>query len=285
MPFAYDHNPTRVVAVSDEPDGLRVDLAFELDPDRWPWLALPPQHPVVIEKLQYFGGVTALLATRAVGEGQGSALTELVWSVGDDVAEGHAQSGVCRLLGSLADLARGVGRFELVLHDAAGVEVGRLTGAGVVFDAGDSAARRAASKAKARAAGAGDPPNFVDPESVGLPADGTSFLGPIDDGSARALVSTSRALHPAHPFHTGSGDHVNAGHLLDVVLQFAHLVMERPTTWTAGTARFGRFVELDVPFTLSLHERRSGPDHEALVVAVHQLDRPCAVLEGRFQST
>ncbi len=284
MSFAYEHNPTRVTDVTQGPDETCVELAFDLETAPLPWRSLDPRHPVVIEKLQYLSGMTALMATGGLSSGQGSALTEVTWSSGDGHLVGHAARGVCRLLGSFADLASGEGRFELSLYDAAGVRVADLTGAGVVFDARESGARRAAAKAKARSAVAEGPRHFVDNTQVGLPTGGISFLGPIGDDAARALVSRDRAFHPAHPFHTGSGDHVNAGHLLDVVFQFAHLVIGRPLTWVAGSARFRRFVELDVPFVVKLEDRRPGSHEEALAVTIHQLERPCAEAVGTFRS-
>lgn len=282
MSFAYAHNPTRVIDVMQKPDATRVDLAFELEPADWPWMSLDPRHPVAIEKLQYLGGVTALMACGGLPEGRGSALTELTWSVGDAPVVGHATHGVARLLGSFADLAEGAGRFELTLDDAEGTRLVHIDGAGVVFDASDSKARRAASKAKARAASSGAAPAFVPPDRVGLGEAGVSFLGPLEAGVAAACVSTERGFHPAHPFHTGSGDHVNAGHLVDVAFQLAHLVAGRRLVWTSGTARYRRFVELDVPFVVRLERRESEAHEERVAMSIHQLERPCAEIEGTF---
>ncbi len=248
--LAYDHNLARVTSVEEG----RVELAYDLDRARWPWLALPARHPVLLEKYQYFSAMTGLDALEAFEPGTFTALTQFSWECPDlDGPPELATHGVC---------VRTATGFELGLSLADGRELVRSRGSGFAFTDRDFKTWRARSREKARTAAAkAASVAFAPVSSVSPGLDGRSLVSALETVDGRrqslALVSTDSGFHPAHPFHTGSGDHVNAGHLFDAVLQVAHLVLgaTAPLECVAGAAEFFRFVELDVPFTITLADR------------------------------
>ncbi|MEN0060794.1 MAG: hypothetical protein AAGA48_01525 [Myxococcota bacterium] len=238
--IVYPHNPVRVVEASAD----QVDLVFELDTPQadWPWLTLPAQHPVLQQKLLYFASATALLASGRSTPDAPSALTFVKWSsqLGPDApipTRGHC---------AFASGPEG-DRFELRLDD------GALTfmGGGVAITDRDMAAWRAETRKKVLAKAHLEPPFPELPERM------PPWFVRLEDGgedgrfAARGLVTSERAFFPGHPFHTGSGDHVNVAHLVDCVAQVAELHLGVPiTACTGGSGTFRRFVELDVPFVL-----------------------------------
>lgn len=253
--LGYERNFARVLSADDG----RVAFAYDLDPERWPWLALPPLHPVVIDKIQYFSAVTAILATSRLEPGTRSALTKIGWSTAPRA--GGARHAVRGELGFASGERPG---YRLAVFDADGHENARIWGEGAAFADRDFGAWRARAKRTAReaAGAAAAPPPPADPVAVGLGPGGRCLVSkPFErDGALAlaALVTAVNGFHPAHPFHTGSGDHVNAAHLFDCALQAAHLLAEPAgarLACTDGEAEFLRFVELDTPFELRLEAR------------------------------
>jgi hypothetical protein len=253
--LGYEHNFARVLRIGER----RVEFGYDLDRQRWPWLALSPLHPVVIDKIQYFSAVTASLTTERMVPGTRTALTKLSWScrarAGGTL---HATRGVFE---SWASERRG--GYTLAIFDDAGHENARIRGEGRAFADRDFAGWRAQAKRRVAATAAEATPPPADPEDAGLGAAGLCFVSPPAGVSSATLlvarVGGANAFHPAHPFHTGTGDHVNAAHLFDCALQAAHLVWEPARTalcCSGGEAEFLRFVELDAPFEIELRERR-----------------------------
>jgi len=255
--LGYRHNFARVVRAAPE----RTELAFDLDRERYPWLALPPLHPVVIDKIQYFAAVTGSLQASQMKPGTRSALTKLTWSA--LVPPGDARPAVRGVLAPWAGEERA--GYELALFDDPGREVARVRGEGTAFGDRDFGAWRAAAKQKAadaaRDRAAPTPP--ADPVAAGLGPGGVCLVSPPRGRSLAALVTAESGFGPAHPFHTGSGDHVNAAHLFDCAMQAAHLLWEPAGTalhCVAGEAGFLRFVELGVPFEIDVAEPEPGPE-------------------------
>lgn len=275
--LVYAHNFASVRSSSEG----RLELEYDLDRERWPWLSLDPLHPVLIEKYQYFGVVTAVLAHKLVDSSTFTALTHFEWEC-DHITDQHVTRAV------YVDASEpGVPRFGLMLSSPEGGVLATTRGAGFAFTDRDVKAWRAASRAKALSAAVAPVDAFAPAEAVGLHHGGTSFLAPrrTVDGQAacRAVVHTDRAFHPAHEFHTGSGDHVNAGHLFDCALQFAHLVGGAAGPCMGGRAEFLRFVELDVPFEI-VRVEGAADDPDAVAMMFRQLDRDMAKIELRFES-
>ena len=255
MPFAYDRNFARVDAVHGE----TVDLTFDQDPDPWPWLALPATHPVVIEKIQYFAALTGFWALGRFVPEDNTALLGIGWEV-ERLDAGPIVAGTFRSRDAF---------FDITVRDPAGHTVGTIRGAGVALTGRDVPAWRAASRAKALATAQECPRPSLDPgRFVGRPRPTPSGL------MLQGLVGSDTGFVPVHPYHTGSGDHVNVGHLADITLQAAEALEFRDPR--SGEGQFQRFVELDVPF-----EVRVTGDASAVEVTFTQLDRACATFAMR----
>jgi hypothetical protein len=267
--LGYSHNFARVLRVA--PD--RIEFGYDLDPARWPWLTLPPRHPIVLDKIQYFSAVTASLVSGSLEPGTRSALTRIGWSCRGD-GERHATRGVLEPWSG----ERRAG-YRLAVFDDAGREIARIQGEGFAFADRDFDGWRARAKVEARAA-AGKPPEPAALAAAGLGPGGHCFVSApfLRSGTRVALaqIGAANGFHPAHPFHTGTGDHVNAAHLFDCALQAAHLMTEPAgrLVCTGGEAEFLRFVELDVPFEIRLSTQdRSEAGHTLLGFAIDQLGR------------
>jgi hypothetical protein len=257
-PLVYEHNFARVTAV----DGARVELTYDLDPERWPWLSLSAHHPVLVEKYQYFSAVTAASVANPART-TFAALTRFRWTCAPEAGRsGHGTAGSCEPW----KREEGIG-FSLIVHDAERRAVYRASGDGFEFSDRDFPAWRERSRQTVRAAAGTETIDPAPASAVGVGAQGRSFVTTLQtvDGvpTATALVPTLDGFHPRHPFHTGSGDHVNAGHLFDCVLQVAHLVRAGDgvaLVCTGGEAQFSRFVELDVPFAIAVRRREHTAD-------------------------
>lgn len=241
-----------------------VALTCSDDAAAWPWLALDPRHPIVVQTINFWASVEAGLAKQSWEDGQWTALTEMEWQCGTPGC-GHAHHG-------LADYYEDGGkqRFRITLFDKAGRLVYRMSGAGVVFRTRDFEGWRAQAKAAAGAERA--PFVFAADEAVQAPVAGGSFLSAEDPG--RALVTPENGLPPGHPYMSGSGDHVNATHLAEAVRQYATLALGTGAALpNGGEMQFRRYVELGVPFEIAVGEDRA--------VTLSQNDKPCCV--ARFE--
>lgn len=240
-----------------------VALSCSDDLAAWPWLALDPHHPIVVQTVGFWASVEAGLAKQSWEDGQWTALTEIEWQCGTPGC-GHARHG-------LADYFEDEGkqRFRITLFDAAGRLVYRMSGAGVVFRTRNFEGWRAEAKA---AAGTGNESfAFAPDEAVHAPVAGGSFLSASDPGLA--LVTPANGLPPGNPYVTGSGDHVNSTHLAEAVRQYAALALGKgPALPSGGEMWFRRYVELGAPFAIR------GEDVSS--VTAHQSGKLCC--EARF---
>lgn len=218
-----------------------VALTCSDDVSAWPWLALDPHHPIVVQTVNFWASVEAGLAKASWDPEQWTALTEMEWQCGAPGC-GHAHHG-------LADYYEDGGkqRFRITLFDAAGRLVYRMSGTGVVFRTRNFEGWRA--EAKAGTGAERTPFVFAADEAVHAPVTGGSFLSADDPGLA--LVTPENGLPPGHPYMSGSGDHVNATHLAEAVRQYAALALGKGAGLPSGGAmRFRRYVELGVPFEI-----------------------------------
>lgn len=240
-----------------------VALTCSDDVAAWPWLALDPHHPIVVQTINFWASVEAGLAKQSWVDGQWTALTEMEWQCGVPGC-GHAHHG-------LADYYEDGGkqRFRITLFDKAGRLVYRMSGAGVIFRTRNFEGWRAAAKAAAGTARA--PFVFAADEAVHAPVADGSFLCAEDPGLA--LVTPENGLPPGHPYMSGSGDHVNATHLAEAVRQYAAMALGKGAALpSGGEMHFRRYVELGVPFEIE------GGGSEA--VTFYQNEKPCC--EARF---
>lgn len=255
--FPYAHNFARVIDVDDK----RVELGFDLDPERWPWLMLPAQHPVRVEQYQFFGSVTALRQCLPDTPGRFSALTRYQWSCPEQTDEPQTRA-LCEVFTDEKKLG-----FSIQTYTDARQHAVSMSGEGVYFVARDFKAWRQRSRASVLEAAGSAAIRTAAAELLGLLPGAAAFVSDpsLKEGRCcfNARVGHDEGFHPTHLFHTGSGDHVNAAQQLDCALQACHRLAareqgDRPTELmrcVAGQMRFLKFVELDAPFTLICTEQ------------------------------
>lgn len=266
--FTHSHEITK--------DGA---LMFKCSDDfeKWPWLALPPAHPIVVQTINYWASVEYGKARGTFDTTKWSALTYSRWQAGP--AKGPVTHGLAdHPPGPVDDNKPG---FLLKFFDASDDLVCELVGSGVVFHTRDFEAWRDAAKEKAGVGHSHESFEYAPASSLGVGTDIERFVSPLSNGaetSASALVTSANGLIPKHPYHSGSGDHVNANHLADTGFQFAHMVKNRPLSCTGGEIKFRHFVELGKPFTVT----KTGEQENTLSMVMHQNDKKCTEMTLHF---
>ncbi len=226
-------------------DSGAVTFCCSDDAGEWPWLNLNPADNIAVQATNYYALTGVSRFTDRIDGSKWSALTKFKWRT-HQTGEGATHPASGRATHDDA----GIG-YECAFVDAQGRPLYDVSGAGVVFETRDFEGWRAKAKAKILALPAPEKFPFAEPGAVGVKTQGevfvTSFLEDETGPYADALLTTANAFRPAHPFHGGSGDHVNSSHLCDVVQQAA--IQLRGVGYTSGgTAIFLRYVELDRPF-------------------------------------
>lgn len=266
--------PTYTNAHEVREDGI-VSFACSTDTEQWPWLALPPQHPIVIQTQNFWSSVGASSALGTLEEGKWSALTWTDWELGDRNA-GLATNGTFKRTQVGDELA-----FETRLFDTQDREIVRMRGKGVVFRTRNFEEWRAEKKRKAVAPEAPEEFVYAPRDRLGLSEREPPLISPIDNGTdARALITAENGLMPGHPFFSGSGDHVNAPHLAEVGRQVASLLTDgTPILIAHGEMDMHRYVELGCPFEIELTEHGAA----SATMEIEQLGRSCATLSLRWE--
>ena len=269
-PYTYDHE------VSD--DGT-VAFQCSTDIEKWPWLALHPFDPIVVQSINFWASVETATARGAWDPEKWSALTHMTWQCGEP-GVGHAVRGVGEQTGP-----DGSPGFHITFYDANDALVYEMGGKGVIFQTRDFEAWRAKAKKKALELVDAADFEFAPAEDVGVAEQDHCFVSPLIEGekpSVQALVAKARGFMPVHPYHSGSGDHVNSNQLADVVRQFVNLWRGKPMVLSSGTIEFNRYVELDRPFDVKLISGDSAVDD--VQILVEQADRQCAVFDMKIYS-
>ena len=248
MPNNYDISFTHTHQLMD--DGA---IAFKCarDVKQWPWLELPSSHPIVVQTINYWASVETGKTRGTFDPTKWSALTYTKWQAGSASA-GPVTHG-------LADLPPGPPEkdrpgFRLTFFDAAGNLVCRMIGSGVIFQTRDFEAWRSEAKDEAKSAPSTEAFTYASAAELGVHSDIERFVSPLsveDAPKATAFITRENGILPNHPYHSASGDHVNANHLADAGLQFAHLVFGKPLYCVGGEMTFRHYVELGNPFTLT----------------------------------
>lgn len=249
-------------------------VAFVCSSDReqWPWLELPPCHPIAIQTENYWISVECSAVRGTLDRDRWSALTFMRWQWTDE-AQGQPASGIMRPREEGDRLG-----FSIGLEAADGINCCTIEGEGVVFRHRDFAAWRGQARARLEALPACQRPvEFAAPADVGAPAGEAALISTLsEDGGtpcALALVTAENGLPPASRYLTGSGDHVNATHLAEASRQFAALLRCNPELQiTGGELRFHRYVEMGLAFELRL-AKDSGP---AIELEIAQGGHICA---------
>ena len=246
------------------------------DVSAWRWLALPAHHPIYIQTFNYYISVECSAARGARDPSKWSALTWMDWKMGDPEA-GLATHG--RMENQ--EISDKLG-FEMWLYDAQDRLVHRASGKGVVFRNRDFEGWRSQAKDKLNARLQPPAFNFASREAVGAFAGEHALLAPLREGQTQtaALVTDANGMPPGSRFLDGSGDHVNAVHLAEVGRQFCALLTGEPTlTLSGGEISFTRYVEMNVPFSISLIDR----NEETIEMVVEQASERCTRMTYRIR--
>ena len=244
------------------------------DANTWPWLALPPEDPIVVQMVNYFVSVEAGLARGSHDPTKWSALTQTDW-VCDDLSSGHATHGIAEA--SPGDKAS---HYSLTLFSAKGTLVYRMRGTGVIFKTRDFEQWRARGKSRQSVLETVESFQCVPADSVGVQSQIESFLSPLETPEAlatQALITPQNGMPPGHPYLDGSGDHVNSTHIADIGRQFARLRLSDPSlSFCGGKMRFMHYVE----FGRLIHVQQvtSGDEGREFALQISQNGRPCACM-------
>ena len=266
--FTRDHNVAK--------DGT-VTFRCSDDIGIWPWLALDTQHPIVVQTINYWASVEAARARGTLDLSQWTALTHSDWQCGEKEA-GPLSHGKAEVENEGDREA-----YRLTFYDRDNAMIVQIRGKGVVFRNRDfeswreSAKQHLAKRAKQASF------KYAAAASVGVASQKESLISPLCAGnepSAQALITKENGLMPAHPYHSGSGDHVNANHLADVATQFASLQRGAPVNVRGGEMHFLHYVELGHPFEISMESYQRA--QHAISMAVTQAERNCAQINLKF---
>ena len=175
--------------------------------------------------------------------------------------------------------------FAATFFNEQGDIVYRMTGEGVFFRTRDFKAWREKNRQTISALPACENFVYAGPDDLGVASESECLSGPLlgegtpDQGGlwADALITSENGFAPGHPYHAGSGDHVNAPHILDAVRQAAHMARRREgfsLTIRGGKAAFSRYIELGHPFRVGIENQT--PDETQMTVS--QGDRLCSTV-------
>lgn len=233
--------------------------------EHWPWLALDPHDPIVVQTVNYWASVECGAARGTFDPNKWSALTLSEWKCGDAGA-GHPARGMYEVLGDEDRPG-----FQITFFNADGALIYRIIGKGVVFHNRDFEGWRAKAKAELAERAPVFDFAYAPCAATGMPTQWQSFLSALSQRetlSAQALITAANGFRPAHLYHSGSGDHVNANHLADISRQFAQAVLGgRPLSITGGDMTFKRYVELGQPFDIALAENGLSDGRTSMTVS------------------
>ena len=235
-----------------QPDG-GVTFACSADREKFPWLVLHPSDVIPVQMMCFFASYETAQFHNAVEEGQWTALTKMTWrcdATGDNAK--HAATGA-------ASPPEQDGRpdFGLAFADPDGAQILKIKGEGVTFRNRDFEAWRSKNRDRILALPEPEGFHFADIKEVGVASAVECIVSPLmktgDAQACDALITTETGFPPAHPYHDGSGDHVNSTHQTDAARQFAALL--RPEfgarRCSGGEMEFSNYVELDRPFRIT----------------------------------
>ncbi len=256
-------------------------MAFECSSDlkTWPWLALPPHDPIVVQTINYWVPVETGETKGTFDRNKWTALTITEWSCGKS-GVGHAVRGIAEP----TDESRRMD-YKVTYYDEKDRIVYIISGSGVVFQNRDFETWRGKAKAKMAKLPKIQKFEYAPAEMTGAELQQESYLSPFITGksiSAMAYITKDNGFIPVHRHISGSGDHVNATHLADVGLQFACLLNDGAALHcTGGTMEFNRFVELDHPFEITLTDDRRAEN--TIGLTMHQAGKLCASVTIKYE--
>jgi len=256
-----------------QPDGS-VAFACSQDHAMWPWLALPPHHPVPMQTQNFW---TSVECSAFLGGFDREKWSALVWT---DWETDLPDVGLA-VRGSFSSGAGGpAGGFMTTLYDADDRLIARMRGRGVVFRTRNFESWREGSKNEARVAEDHGEFVYAVREAIGLGEDELPFVSEMEGGNnARALVTKANGFMPGNRYIGGSGDHVNSTHIAEISRQFLGLLVDgMPFRLTGGEMALNRYIELGTPVALACVSKTE--DEVALTLS--QLGRACSEVKLRY---
>ncbi len=284
--YPYDHQlllNTRLVS--------ETQMRFELDdnPERWAWQRLPAWHPALVGKLSFFTGFKCGESLLEMPTGTATAVTVMRWQ-----NQGQYLQGKQSFFGQVST-GQSEHRFhyDTELYDAKGELQQTILSQGVAFRQRDYRGWRRKMKQAIQAIDAMRPVDFgfAEPASAGVSTRAECFVSPLHENkhglACYALLDDKSGFTPAHPWHSGTGDHVNASHQLDATWQAAHLIggaqgwlsADSKLVCTDGEASFKKYIELGTPFELRLKGWRPQVEGQRLSFTLSQGGNPCSVIK------
>lgn len=240
----------------------------------WPWLALAPQHPLVIQTQNFWTSVGAGKTLGTRDESKWSALTWTRWELGEPGA-GIAHHGRFERTQGGDEMS-----FQTRLMDAADRLIVHIEGKGVIFRTRNFESWREGAKQSAHNA-AMAPARFpyAPRQWLGLTDEEPPLIAAMETlagkQQTKALLTHDNALMPAHPFFSGSGDHVNTPHLAEIARQVVSLLRQgAPFLIASAQMDMHRYIELGTPMEIGIEDQREG----YALLAIRQLQRSCARL-------
>lgn len=243
-------------------------LRFELDSDakRWPWLTLPAWHPALAGKLSFFTGIKAGEDLFALPTSMASAVTHIGWENHLPCLRGSPAVG--GIIGTEQSEQRF--RYDSEFQDADGQPQQTIRAEGVIFRQRDFGGWRRRMKQTMQAVDQMRPQDFgfAEPASAGVDSGRECFVSPLHESrqglACYALLDADSGFAPGHPWHTGTGDHVNAAQQLDICWQASHLIGRAQGWWrpgqmyvcSGGQAAFRQYLELGAPIAVRLKSWR-----------------------------
>lgn len=242
----------------------------------WPWLALNPVHPIIVQTINFWASIDAGEFLGTFDPDVWTALTQVDWTCGPP-SVGLPVRGRYT---TVRDQDRA--RFTLGFFDAADQQIVQLSGQGVTFRTRNFEGWRGEAKEKLKKP---DPSGFeyVPAETVNVVTQSESFLAPLSYGDrvrTTGLITKQNGLRPAHPYIGGSGDHVNSTHMGEVGRQFGDLLVGAPLINRSGEMKFMHYVELGRPFEVDLVSHDEAAQTYKLLVT--QAGRDCTSIEMTY---
>lgn len=269
FPDAYTHSHE----VSEQG---QVSFRCTQDVGIWPWLALSPIHPILVQTINFWGSVESGEALGTFDPEKWSALTQAKWTCGAPTVGLPAR-------GTYETVTRDdKKRYQLEFYDAEDELVVRIGGQGVVFRTRNFEGWRDRSKEKLKIPDLSGF-EYAPAKAAGVATQSESFLAPLQRGAGvttTGLITKANGLRPAHPYIGGSGDHVNSTHMGEAGRQFAELLLGGPLINRSGEMVFMHYVELGRPFDIELlaHDEAS----RTFSIVVRQAERDCTRIEMTY---
>jgi hypothetical protein len=256
--YTYDHE-------------VRADgsVAFRCSSDRvqWPFLELPPHHPIVIHTINFWISVECSVARGTFDPEKWSALVWMDWECLDPDA-GHAAHGVMENVNIDGKLG-----FAMKLFDDQDRPYCNIRGRGVVFRTRNFESWREEAKGEVSVNEAQVAFAYASPRDVGVEDCEYPLISSLKEGAiAHALITRDNGMPPASRYISGSGDHVNAVHIAEVARQFAALKLANPQVRLAGgEISFDHYIELGNQFSVTLTDQTD----RTIGLKLNQAGRDC----------